>query len=77
MQDFFLRYPQLAGMTGTAVELGRELHKIYKLRVLPIPTNRPPIRKRLPTVIFGTTEAKWRAIVEEVREVRTTRAGRC
>ena len=70
IQDYFLRYPQLAGMTGTAVSSARELHKIYKLRVLPIPTNKPPIRQPLSTAIFGTMEAKERAIVEEVREIR-------
>jgi len=72
IQDYFLRYPHLAGMTGTAVSSARELYKIYKLRVLPIPTNKPPIRKQLPTQIFGTMEAKERAIVEEIREMRAT-----
>jgi preprotein translocase subunit SecA len=72
IQDYFLRYPQLAGMTGTAVSSARELYKIYKLRVLPIPTNKPPIRKPLPTKIIGTMEAKEHAIVEEVRETCQT-----
>jgi preprotein translocase subunit SecA len=72
IQDYFLRYPQLAGMTGTAISSARELYKIYKLRVLPIPTNKPPIRKALPTKIIGTMDAKEHAIVEEVREVRQT-----
>ncbi|MEX2142377.1 MAG: preprotein translocase subunit SecA [Pirellulales bacterium] len=72
IQDYFLRYPQLAGMTGTAVSSSRELYKIYKLRVLPIPTNKPPVRKPLPTKIIGTMEAKEQAIVEEVREMRQT-----
>ncbi len=69
IQDYFLRYPHLAGMTGTASNSARELLKIYKLRVVPIPTNRPPIRQRLPEAIYGTNEAKNAAIVEEVREV--------
>jgi preprotein translocase subunit SecA len=72
IQDYFLRYPHLAGMTGTAISSARELHKIYKLRVLPIPTNRPPIRRQLPTKIFGTMEAKELAIVDEVKEMRET-----
>ena len=50
----------------------RELYKIYKLRVLPIPTNKPPIRKQLPTMIFGTMEAKERAVVEEIRQAGET-----
>ncbi len=68
VQDFFLRYEQLCGMTGTAASSARELAKIYEVRVVPIPTNRPAIRQRLPDRIFGTSEAKWAAIVEEVRE---------
>jgi preprotein translocase subunit SecA len=67
VQDYFLLYPHLAGMTGTALSSARELYKIYKLRVVPIPTNRPAIRQRLPDAIFGDSEAKWEAIIEEVR----------
>lgn len=66
IQDFFLRYDKLAGMTGTAMPSARELRKIYRCHVLPIPTNRPAIRQRLPERIFGTTEAKWKAVVEEI-----------
>ena len=69
IQDYFLRYPHLAGMTGTAMTSAREMHKIYRLRVMPIPTNRPPIRVRQPDRIFGTAEAKNDAIVEEVRRI--------
>ena len=69
IQDYFLRYPHLAGMTGTAVTSAGEMHKIYRLRVVPIPTNRPPIRKRQPDRIFGTAEAKNAAIVEEVKRI--------
>lgn len=66
VQDFFLRYDKLAGMTGTAMGSARELRKIYRCHVLPIPTNRPAIRQRLATQVFGTAEAKWQAVVEEV-----------
>lgn len=66
IQDLFLRYARLTGMTGTARSSARELRKIYKTHVLPIPTNRPPIRKQLPTEVYGTSDAKWRAIVEDV-----------
>jgi preprotein translocase subunit SecA len=68
VQDLFLRYRHLAGMTGTARSSAREFRKIYKMRVFRIPTNRPVQRKRLPTRIYGTSDAKWRAIAEEVRE---------
>jgi len=66
VQDFFLRYEQLAGMTGTARASARELRKIYRCHVVQIPTNRPNIRQRLPDLVFGTAEAKWQAVVEEV-----------
>ncbi|HET6881598.1 MAG TPA: helicase-related protein [Pirellulales bacterium] len=69
VQDFFLRYEQLTGMTGTAVSSARELRKIYEVHVLPIPTNRPAIRQRLSDRIFGTADQKWDAIVKEVQEL--------
>lgn len=67
VQDFFLRYYRLAGMTGTAATSARELRKIYKCRVVPVPTNRPPIRQKLPTLVFGTTDDKWQAILDEIQ----------
>ncbi len=66
IQDFFLLYERLSGMTGTAMGSSRELRKIYKCHVLPVPTNRPTIRQRLPDRVFGNAEDKWRAVVEEV-----------
>jgi preprotein translocase subunit SecA len=69
VQDFFLRYDRLAGMTGTALDSGRELRKIYRCHVLPIPTNKPAIRQRWKTLVFGDAVAKWRAVVEEVRQL--------
>ena len=68
IQDYFLLYPNLAGMTGTASSSAGELRKIYKLRVVPIPTNRPAIRQRLGDSVFGTADAKWEAIADEVAE---------
>ncbi len=68
IQDLFLRYQRLAGMTGTAATSRGELKKIYEVNVSLIPTNRPPIRKQLPTFIFGTAEQKWDAIVQDVFE---------
>lgn len=68
IQDLFLRYNRLAGMTGTASTSARELSKIYEVHVTPIPTNRPPIRKQLTTLVFGSAEEKWRAIAEDVAE---------
>ena len=69
IQDFFQRFERLAGMTGTAANSGGEMKRIYNLRVVPIPTNRPPIRQRLSDRIFGNAVAKWAAVVEEVCEM--------
>jgi preprotein translocase subunit SecA len=71
VQDFFQRYERLAGMTGTASSSARELAKIYKLNVVTIPTNRPAIRRPLPARVFGASDAKWRAIVEEVQQIHS------
>jgi preprotein translocase subunit SecA len=72
IQDYFLRYPRLAGMTGTAATSAGELRKIYKVGVVQIPTHRPPIRAKLPDCIFGTEDDKFAALVQEVAEVRAT-----
>jgi len=69
VQHYFLRYPQLAGMTGTIASSRREVRKVYKLRTVVIPTHRPPRRIEWPTRIFGSAEAKWGAVAAEVREV--------
>jgi preprotein translocase subunit SecA len=66
VQDFFLRYEFLAGMTGTAASSARELRKIYRCHVVIVPTNRPLIRIRLPDQVFGTADQKWAAVVEEI-----------
>jgi preprotein translocase subunit SecA len=71
VQDFFLRYNRLAGMTGTAASSAGELHKIYGCRVRPVPTNRPPIRQKLQTLVFGTAEDKWNAVAEDILEQHT------
>ena len=69
VQDLFLRYRYLAGMTGTARTSAREFRKIYKMRVIAVPTNRPVLRRRLATRIFGTNDAKWEAIADEILEL--------
>src|SRR5688500_10435608 len=56
-------------MTGTAMSAANEFRRIYKQRVLPMPTNRPVRRTRLPDLCFGTSDEKWRAIVEEIVEI--------
>ena len=66
VQAFFRRYPILSGMTGTASAGRAEFRKMYQAGVVPIPTHRPSRRELLPTRVFGTTAAKWQAVVEEV-----------
>ncbi len=72
IQDLFLRYRYLAGMTGTALSSAHEFRKIYRTRVVRIPTNRPVRRERQPTRVFGTSQRKWEAIVDEIRLLHTT-----
>jgi preprotein translocase subunit SecA len=68
IQDLFLRFERLAGMTGTASSSRRELSKIYRVHVIEIPTNQPPVRRQLPALVFGTADAKWDAVVQDVVE---------
>ena len=72
VQDLFLRYEHIAGMTGTAATSARELRRIYRTPVLSVPTNRPPRRERLPDYVFGTALRKYEAIVEEVSSIHAT-----
>jgi preprotein translocase subunit SecA len=68
-QNFFLLYPKLAGMTGTAKTEEAEFGKIYNLEVTAIPTNRTNIRKDLSDVVYKNEEAKWRAAAEECAQM--------
>src|SRR5438105_520258 len=71
-QNFFRLYKKLAGMTGTALTEAQELDKIYKLEVMSIPTHKPMIREDLPDLIYRTTEAKYNAVVEEIKALHET-----
>ena len=68
VQDFYLQYKHLCGMTGTAVTSRRELKRIYRTPVYVIPTNQPPRRACWPDRVFGTGDSKWQAIVDEIAE---------
>jgi preprotein translocase subunit SecA len=68
LQNYFRLYEKLAGMTGTAETEAAEFGNTYALSVVPIPTNRPAIREDQPDLIYKTEEAKFAAIVEDVRE---------
>jgi preprotein translocase subunit SecA len=67
LQNYFRLYDKLAGMTGTAVTEANEFHKTYKLGVVPIPTNRPMIRKDQADVVYKTEDAKFDAVVEDIK----------
>ncbi len=67
-QNYFRLYTKLSGMTGTAVTEAEEFHKIYKLEVVSIPTNRPNIRQDLTDRVYKNEMAKLNAVVQEVKE---------
>ena len=64
-QNFFLLYPKLAGMTGTAKTAEVELEKIYNLEVDVLPTNRDMVRKDLPDFVYKDEFSKWKAVANE------------
>jgi preprotein translocase subunit SecA len=68
LQNYFRLYDKLAGMTGTAQTEAAELHEIYKLGVVSIPTNKPMIRTDRSDLIYKTEEAKYIAVVDDVAE---------
>ncbi|MFD3313920.1 preprotein translocase subunit SecA [Streptomyces sp. NPDC058656] len=78
LQNFFRLYkrhdrngkevPGLSGMTGTAMTEAAEFHQIYKLGVVPIPTNRPMVRKDQSDLIYRTEVAKFDAVVDDIAE---------
>ncbi|QKT08123.1 preprotein translocase subunit SecA [Gordonia sp. X0973] len=68
LQNYFRMYDKLSGMTGTADTEAAEFDQIYKLGVLPIPTNKPMIRKDQTDLIYKTEEAKFDAVVDDIAE---------
>jgi preprotein translocase subunit SecA len=70
IQNFFKLYQERAGMTGTALTEADEFMKIYKLDVVEIPTNRPVNRIDHNDKVYRSVSQKYRAIVDEIHEVR-------
>ena len=68
LQNYFRLYEKLSGMTGTAMTEASELMQIYKLGVIPIPTNRPMQRIDQPDLIYKTELAKFVASAEDIAE---------
>src|SRR5258708_28724167 len=67
LQNYFRLYGKLAGMTGTAITEANEFHQTYKLGVISIPTNMPMIRADQPDVVYQTEQAKFDALVEDIK----------
>ncbi|MBD5162253.1 MAG: preprotein translocase subunit SecA [Oscillibacter sp.] len=67
-QNYFRLYHKLSGMTGTALTEEEEFGSIYKLDVIEIPTNKPMIRQDDHDVVYKTEEAKFRAVIEQIKE---------
>ena len=68
-QNYFRLYAKLAGMTGTAMTEAEELHKIYKLEVVAVPTHRPMIRADEADLVFRNEQGKFTALIDEIVEM--------
>lgn len=73
LQNYFRLYSKLSGMTGTAMTEAAEFMQIYKLGVIPIPTNKPTARLDSPDLIYKTEAAKFLAVAEDI--VKRHKAG--
>ncbi|MBI4039663.1 preprotein translocase subunit SecA [Candidatus Daviesbacteria bacterium] len=67
-QNYFRMYQYLGGMTGTAATAAEEFHKIYKLDVLVVPTNKTMIRQDLSDAIYKTAKIKFQAVAAEIEK---------
>ncbi len=68
-QSYFRRYEHLSGMSGTLIQNFREMRRVYRRWVVAIPTNRPMIRQQWADAVYPTREAKYDAIVRQVKEL--------
>ncbi|MBI2832291.1 MAG: preprotein translocase subunit SecA [Chloroflexi bacterium] len=68
-QNYFRMYHKLAGMTGTALTEAEEFHKIYKLEVVVIPTNKPMVREDTTDRIYKDEKSKFNAVTKEIEEL--------
>lgn len=67
-QNYFRMYKKLSGMTGTAKTEEDEFREIYNVDVIEIPTNRPVVRSDYPDAVYKNEEAKFKAVVNEIKE---------
>ncbi len=68
LQNYFRLYEKLSGMTGTAMTEASEFHQIYKLGVVPIPTNRSMVRIDQPDLVYKTEAGKFIAVTADIVE---------
>ena len=68
LQNYFRLYKKLSGMTGTAMTEASEFDKIYKLGVVPIPTNKPMVRADQADLVYRTEESKYLAVTDDIAE---------
>lgn len=73
VQELFGKYRFFSGMTGTAWTSRHELKKVYRKKVVRIPTNRPNRRQACPVRVFSHAELKFQAIGEETRQLLSDR----
>ncbi|MCX8043910.1 MAG: preprotein translocase subunit SecA [Desulfobacterota bacterium] len=69
IQNYFRMYEKLAGMTGTAETEAHEFLKIYKLKVVVVPTNKPVRRIDYPDVVYKTKKEKYKAVIQEIERM--------
>lgn len=67
-QNLFRMYKKIAGMTGTAKTEEEEFRNIYNMYVIEIPTNKPIARIDAPDLVYATKDAKYKAIIQEIKE---------
>jgi len=72
LQNYFRMYKKLAGMTGTAATEADEFYKIYGLEVTTVPTNLPLTRQENSDLVFQSSNAKWKTVVEDIIEIHET-----
>jgi preprotein translocase subunit SecA len=70
-QNFFLLYPKLSGMTGTAKTEEVELDRIYGLEVTCVPTHKKMIRNDLSDLVYKNQYVKWKSIADECLDIYT------
>ncbi len=68
LQNYFRLYEKISGMTGTAMTEASEFHQIYKLGVVPIPTNRTMQRIDQPDLVYKSEAGKFNAVVKDIVE---------